>query len=76
MGGKKEKDPNAPKRPLSAYFFFTGRSSFSFINPSAKAEIYFTGEKRAQVTAENPGLKITGIAKVCGFSQVFSLILL
>merc|ERR1711971_650605 len=51
MGGKrkdsKAKDPNAPKRPLSAYFFFTG-------------------EKRAEVKAENPALKMTEIAKLLG----------
>ena len=68
MAGKKEKDPNAPKRPLSAYFFFTGRSTIIYINPEASAETCFTGDKRAQVTAENPGLKITGVAKVCSFS--------
>merc|ERR1711990_388340 len=37
MGGKK-KDPNAPKRPMSAYFFFLGdkRAEVKAANPEYK----------------------------------------
>ena len=64
MGGAK-KDPNAPKRPLSAYFIFMGKfkeiANFCFIRNG-----YFLtpGEKRAEVKAANPDYKIGDIAKV------------
>ena len=67
MGGAK-KDPNAPKRPLSAYFIFMGMFKQDLSN-SLKSSLNllvsnFSGEKRAEVKAANPDYKIGDIAKV------------
>jgi len=41
------KDPNAPKRPTTAYF-------------------YFSADKREDIVAKNPGIKVTDVAKKIG----------
>ena len=58
MGGAK-KDPNAPKRPLSAYFIFMGL--FDHVLKDLITSI--SGEKRAEVKAANPDWKIGDVAK-------------
>ena len=63
MGGAK-KDPNAPKRPLSAYFIFMG---MLFSDMKSFVILSFSGEKRAEVKAANPDYKIGDIAKVTAF---------
>ena len=73
MGGAK-KDPNAPKRPLSAYFIFMGMFKQDLSN-SMKSSMNllvsnFSGEKRAEVKAANPDYKIGDIAKVA-FCKMF-----
>ena len=60
MGGKK-KDPNAPKRPMSAYFFFLGMHNLVVL---IKVDACFPGDKRAEVKAANPEYKIGDIGKV------------
>ena len=64
MGGAK-KDPNAPKRPLSAYFIFQGMFHCQMCAGNYWTLTSFTsGEKRAEVKAANPDYKIGDIAKV------------
>ena len=59
MGGAK-KDPNAPKRPLSAYFIFMGLYDHVMLDLTS----FISGEKRAEVKAANPDWKIGDVAKV------------
>merc|ERR1712216_562858 len=47
IGGKKQRDPNAPKRGLSAF-------------------LYYCEDARPNVIRENPGKKISIIAKILG----------
>ena len=63
MGGAK-KDPNAPKRPLSAYFIFMGLFDHVIMDPTT---YFILGEKRAEVKAANPDWKIGDVAKVAFF---------
>ena len=69
-----KKDPNAPKRPLSAYFIFMG---LFFLVYLAMFHFIVIGEKRAEVKAANPNDKIGDIAKVaaCSVSLIYTVVL-
>jgi hypothetical protein len=72
-----KKDPNAPKRSLSAYFIFSqvGGPGSAALGPltargltskGSRAGVLGLQENRARLKGENPGASVTDMAKILG----------